>query len=151
MPSLPAARFSTRPSLRTRCFHFYGWGGFEIRLARRRAHPCDEQGVASTCSFPLFLHVKVLVSILWVGPGHGDTAGTPPEIAGASYPPVKRRSVGGDGEIRRSSINIMEICYISGHFPLVIVARGRNFRRRKILVRAQKPKICGRKIVVSAG
>jgi hypothetical protein len=32
-------------------FPFYGWGGFQIRLARRRAHPCDEQGKALTCSF----------------------------------------------------------------------------------------------------
>src|SRR6266545_5783531 len=45
-------------------FPFYGWGGFQIWLARRRAHPCDEQVVAITCSFSLFFHVKVLVSIL---------------------------------------------------------------------------------------
>jgi hypothetical protein len=96
MPSLPAARFSTRPSLRTRCFHFYGWGGFEIRLARRRAHPCDEQGVASTCSFCLYMRTKIRDSILWVGPVveiYRNGSGVP-ESRSASRP---QRS-GGGGE-----------------------------------------------------
>jgi hypothetical protein len=58
-------------------FPFYGWGGFKVRLARRRAHPCDEQVVATICSFSLFFHVKVLVSILWVGPPEQECAGAP--------------------------------------------------------------------------
>jgi hypothetical protein len=45
-----------------------GWGSFQIRLARRRAHPCDEQVAAAICSFCLYIHVKVSDSILWVGP-----------------------------------------------------------------------------------
>src|SRR5262249_8280681 len=48
-------------------FPFYGVKKFSIRLARRRAHPCDEQIVPITCSFSLFFHVKAFVSILWVG------------------------------------------------------------------------------------
>src|SRR5215813_10909764 len=39
-------------------FPFCGRGSFQIGLARRRAHPCDEQAVASTCSFSLFFHLK---------------------------------------------------------------------------------------------
>src|SRR4030095_8627307 len=48
-------------------FPFYGWGGFKIRLARRRAHPCDEQIAAAICSFCLYMQVKVSDSILWGG------------------------------------------------------------------------------------
>src|SRR6266542_1402584 len=61
---------------------FYGWGGFQIRLARRRAHPCDEQVVAITCSFSLFFHVKVLGSILWVGLAEQGCTGAPLEVTG---------------------------------------------------------------------
>ena len=49
-------------------FPFYGWGGFEIRLARRRAHPCDEQVAPLPVPFLSYFHVKMLDSILWVGP-----------------------------------------------------------------------------------
>jgi hypothetical protein len=67
-PALHAAYFHLAFSLRPRCFRFIGRGGFWIRLARRRAHPCDEQAVAIACSFSLFFQKKLPDSILWVGP-----------------------------------------------------------------------------------
>ena len=68
-------------------FPFYGWGGFKVRLARRRAHPYHEQVVAITCSFSLFFHVKVLVSILWVGLAEQGRAGAPAEVQAGDAPP----------------------------------------------------------------
>src|SRR6266542_1019785 len=117
-------------SLRSRCFHFCGWGGFEIRLARRRAHPCDEQVVAITCSFSLFFHVKVLVSILWVGPAVQTCPGLVGNRrwAGLQH---ERSNQRGEEEIRRSSINIMEICYSLAPTPL------RNCRRRHGFLQAE--------------
>ena len=67
-------------------FPFYGWGSFQIRLARRRAHPCDKQVVAIACSFSLFFHVKVLVSILWVGLAEQGRARAPPEVQAGDAP-----------------------------------------------------------------
>ena len=63
--------FAHRLSLRSRCFRFMGWGGFQIRLARRRAHPCDEQVKPLPVLFDSYMRVKVLDSILWVGPAVG--------------------------------------------------------------------------------
>jgi hypothetical protein len=57
-PNFHATDFLLIVSLGSRCFHFMGWGGFQIRLARRRAHPCDEQAVAIACSFSPFFHLK---------------------------------------------------------------------------------------------
>src|SRR5207244_13396357 len=84
-------RICTRPSLllpftEISMFPFYGWGGFQIRLARRRAHPCDKQVVAIACSFSLFFHVKVLVSILWVGLAEQGRARAPPEVQAGDAP-----------------------------------------------------------------
>src|SRR5262245_50439808 len=69
----------------------------------------------------------MLDSILWVGRGRQDTAGTRPEIAGALCESRKKRSVGGGGEIRRSSINIMEICYNSARSLSVDYRRRHRF------------------------
>src|SRR5437867_1823860 len=62
-------------------FPFYGWGGFQIRLARRRAHPCDEQVVAAICSFCPYMYVKMRDSILWMGSPVETCLASAPDIA----------------------------------------------------------------------
>ena len=94
-------------------FPFSGWGGFEIRLARRRAHPCDEQVVANTCPFPLFFHVKVPDSILWVGASHGDQAGTRPEITDrwcSTKAAIRGRGWGDPTQLYKYNGNLLHLC-----------------------------------------
>ena len=111
-------------------FPFYGGRSFQIRLARRRAHPCDEQVVAAICSFCLYMHVKVSDSILSGGASRRDVQEHRRRWQ-AGDAPRKQRSKVGEGEIRRSSINIMEICNSSVPTPV------RKCRRRHELLRAE--------------
>jgi hypothetical protein len=52
------------PLTKISMFPFYGWGSFQIRFARRRAHPWHEQTKVTTCSLSLFAYGEVHDSIL---------------------------------------------------------------------------------------
>ena len=131
-------------------FPFYGWGGFQIRLARRRAHPCDEQVVATICSFCLYMHVKVSDSILWVGPAVGmcrSTVGGSRRVSAPREGSDQRRGRGDQQRLYKYNGNLLQF---SRQRLFGSVAGGPNFCGRNVFVRMRKRKICRRKFALSA-
>ena len=119
-------------------FPFYGWGSFQIRLARRRAHPCDEQVAAAICSFCLYIHVKVSDSILWVGPAVEtwlERGSRNRKVHLNAKAAIKRR--GGEDQARLYIYN-GNLLQFSTFASLEVVAGDTDYRMRKSFLCMQK-------------
>jgi hypothetical protein len=150
---LHPAHISLIPFIRTSLFPFYGWESFEIRLARRRAHPCDEQGKVLTCSFCALRTRECGDSILSGGCGAGrvatDVAAPRGEARACERPSPTVPHIGEAHEqLYKYNGNLL---HLSAFSSSEIIAGGTDFRWREILVRVRKPKIRRRKYPLSAG